>query len=89
MPRTEWTPWILPALALLATGCATEPSRTTVVKTPDLIPYHADVQARAADELGQLGPPCPRDTVIEGCSAVHRLVVDYGFVRDQIRAARE
>ena len=74
----------------MRTGYKTAISRTTIVKTPDLIWYHLTVQARAADELDSLGPPCcSRDTVIEGSSAVHRLVFDYGFPCDQIRAARE
>ncbi len=73
----------------MKTGYETAVSKTTTVKTPDLIRYHLTVQARAADELDSLGPPCPRDTVVEGSSAVYWLVIDYGFTRDQIRAARE
>lgn len=45
-------------------------------------------QARAADELERMGPPCPRDVVMEGCSAVARLVIDYKDTREQIRAIR-
>ena len=58
----------------------------TIVETPDLLEYDPDFQGLAATEVSAMPPPCPRDVVIEGCSAVHRLIKDYGLVRDQIRA---
>ncbi len=74
-------------LALLASGCGT--GRSSTLATPELFEYADGVQARAAVEMMHLGPPCPRDAVFGGCSAVHRFVIDYGFVRDQVRAARQ
>lgn len=66
------------------TSKASEP----IVIAPDLVDYTAAVQGRAADELERLGKPCPADTVIADCSAVARFVIDYGRMRDQVRAAR-
>ena len=66
------------------TSKATEP----IVVAPDIVDYTAVVQARAADELDRLGKPCPADIVIADCSAVSRFVLDYGRMRDQVRAAR-
>lgn len=67
------------------TSEASEP----IVVAPDVVDYTAAVQDRAADELDLLGRPCPADTVIADCSAVARFVLDYGRMRDQVRAARE
>jgi len=40
--------------------------------------------------MESLNGPCPRDTVnVADCSAVKRMVIDYGDLRQQIRAARE
>lgn len=72
----------LPALLL---GCGPEASDTGGV-LPDVKPYSAAFQNRAADELEKAGPPCPADVVIEGCSATHRLVIDYLDMRDQNRS---
>ncbi len=57
--------------------------------TPPIVDYTSVIQSRAANELEKLGPPCARDTVAENCSAVVRLVMDYGTLRDKIRAAKE
>jgi hypothetical protein len=60
-----------------------------VIVTPPIVDYTSEIQTRAADEFEQLGPPCARDTVTENCSAVARFVMDYGTLRDKIRAAKE
>ena len=60
-----------------------------VIVTPPLVDYTSEIQTRAADEFDKLGPPCARDTVIENCSAVARFVMDYGTLRDKIRAAKQ
>jgi hypothetical protein len=39
-------------------------------------------------ELDALPPPCDRDRVFEGCSAVGRLVLDYAWLREKARALR-
>ena len=70
---------------MLCAGCETVVSNHVV---PPVILYEPEVQERAADELEQLGPPCARDTVYPGCSAVHRFVIDYQLMRDQIRAVK-
>ena len=67
------------------TSKASEP----IVIAPDLVEYKPAVQDRAANELDRLGKPCPADTVIADCSAVSRFVIDYGRMRDQVRAAKE
>jgi hypothetical protein len=60
-----------------------------VIVTPPLIEYSGDVQDQAAKEFKTLGDPCPRDHVTAtGCSAVLRMVIDYGDLRRRIRAAK-
>jgi hypothetical protein len=66
----------------------TSKSSEPIVVAPDIVDYTAAVQARAADELDRLGKPCPADTVIADCSAMARFIIDYGRMRDQVRAAR-
>ena len=60
-----------------------------VVVLPDMEDYSKGVQALAADELGQLRPPCARDGVAKDCSVVHRMIIDYGDLRRRIRAAKD
>lgn len=60
-----------------------------VIVTPPIVDYTSEIQVRAADEFERLGPPCARDTVTENCSAIARFVMDYGTLRDKIRAAKE
>ena len=57
--------------------------------TPEIIEYEREVQLRAADELDTLGPPCPRDAVFGGCSAIKRMIKDYLLTRDRIRVLNE
>ena len=51
--------------------------------------FSKDVQAAAAVEMKALAGPCTRDTVVGDCSVLKRLVIDYGDLRQRIRAARE
>jgi len=60
-----------------------------IVVAPDLVEYNPEVQDRAAAELDRLGKPCPANVVKLDCSAVSRFVIDYGHMREQIRAAKE
>jgi hypothetical protein len=60
-----------------------------VIVTPPLVDYTSQVQSRAADEFEQLGPPCARDHLTENCSAAARFIMDYGTLRDKIRAAKK
>lgn len=60
-------------LSLPLAGCAQGHSRVF----PDLVPYTQSVQSQAAGELE--GGACP---------ALAGMVVDYGMVRDQIRALK-
>ena len=58
--------------------------------TPPIEDYTKELQAAAAAEMKSLNGPCPRDTVnVTDCSAVKRMVIDYGDLRQRIRAARE
>ena len=60
-----------------------------VIVTPEIEDYSKELQAAAA-EMKAIPDPCPRDTVnVSGCSALKRLVIDYGDLRQRIRAARE
>lgn len=71
-------------LVLCLASCVKANSNNVVV--PDVVAYDIAVQTLAAYELESMGPPCPRDAVIPGCSAVHRMTIDYGDMRDQARA---
>lgn len=67
-------------------ACAT--AGTSVVVSPDLPVYSEAFQARAAEELDALPPPCDRDLVLDGCSALGRLVLDHAWLREKVRALR-
>ena len=61
-----------------------------VIVTPPIEAYSKELQAAAAAEMKAIPGPCPRDTVnVTDCSAVKRMVIDYGDLRQRIRAARE
>ena len=61
-----------------------------VIVTPPIEDYSKELQAAAAAEMKAIPDPCPRDTVnVVNCSAVKRMVIDYGDLRQRIRAARE
>jgi len=76
--------WLPCTIALLASACASVPSESVVV--PAIPDYAAEVQALAAEELQRLGPPCPRDRLKPGCSAVRLMMDDYGDLRERLRA---
>lgn len=59
------------------------------IVTPDIVEYSPEVQEEARRELENLGPPCPRDVVFGGCSALNRMIKDYGYMRDQTRALND
>ena len=61
-----------------------------VIVTPPIDAYSKKLQAAAAAEMKALNGPCPRDTVnVSDCSALKRLVIDYGDLRQRIRAAKD
>ena len=61
-----------------------------VIVTPPIEAYSKELQDAAAAEMKAIPGPCPRDTVnVTDCSAVKRMVIDYGDLRQRIRAARE
>lgn len=70
-------------------GWLTSEKGEAVIVTPPIVEYDVEVQDRAADEFEKLGPPCARDTIIGNCSAAARLLMDYGTLREKIRAARD
>jgi hypothetical protein len=63
------------AATVLLAGCATAGSDGPLC--PVLVPYPAEVQLRAADELAALPPD----------SVLARLIEDYGELRARIRGA--
>lgn len=71
---------------ILSAGCAQDGIKPLVL--PHLATYSDEFQDQAADELSELPLPCARDVVSEGCSAIHRLVDDYGVLREKIRQSR-
>ena len=61
-----------------------------VIVTPPIGAYSKELQDAAAAEMKAIPGPCPRDTVIVvNCSAVKRMVIDYGDLRQRIRVAVE
>ena len=72
------------AIAGLLTSCGTVVS--SVVVAPDLVEDSPALMERAATELRAMGPACDPVEPAGDCSAVARLVRDYGIARDQIRA---
>ncbi len=87
MHKNAWMPFLLLLSGMLLSGCARGDSSRVVA--PTLLDYSAEVQNHAADELGTLGPPCARDAVFGGCSAIKRFVLDYAWVRDIIREGQK
>ena len=61
-----------------------------VIITPPIEDYSRHLQAAAAAELKVIPDPLPRDTVnVSGCSALKRLAIDHGDLRQRIRAAKD
>ena len=60
-----------------------------VIVTPPIVEYSKDIQSKAADELDKLSHACPRDVVTPDCSALSRMIADYGTLRQKIRAAQK
>ena len=58
-----------------------------VIVTPPLVDYSGEIQSAAARELEAMGAPCPRDFIIDNCSVAARMIIDYGDLREKIRAA--
>lgn len=81
-----WKTFLLLAGAIFLSGC--ESGVSSLVVSPPVIDYSDEVQQKAATEIESLGPACPRDAVYGGCSAVVRMVIDYGWMRDKLRAVK-
>ena len=62
--------------ALFVAGCAAPPPITAC---PTPVPYTAEMQARAADELASLPPD----------AALREMIADYIRERDQLRVGNE
>ena len=61
-----------------------------IIVTPPIEDYSKELRAAVAAEMKSLKGPCPRDTVnVTDCWAVKRMVIDYGDLRQRIRAALE
>jgi hypothetical protein len=82
---TVWIASNLLASVVFLSGCSRAGSDLVL---PTLPHYSEGFQRWAAAELQGLQPPCPADAVLPGCSAVKRLVIDYGDLRARISAAR-
>ena len=75
---------VIPAIlsATVLSSCA---GYGVEIVTPDIVEYEDVVLKEAKREYDSLGPPCPRDAVFGGCSAINRMIKDYQFMRDQTR----
>ena len=60
-----------------------------VVIVPPMQEYSPEFLAKAAVETEFLKEPCSHDTVSDECSALGQMLVDYGVLRDKIRAAAD
>ena len=71
---------------ILLIGCENTTSRAPIVVVPNIPKYSAEFQDRLADEI-EAGArvPCPPDILVPDCSAWQRAVIDYGYLREQIR----
>ena len=87
MTVRRWMPFLLLASATWLSGCASAGSER--LTAPPVLDYSSEVQTHAVAEMAILGPPCPRDAVFGGCSAVKRFVLDYAWMRDKVRAIQE
>lgn len=75
----------LSLLLLIAPLTACERISSSAV-SPTLANYDAAFQLRAAEEMAKLRPACARDVVIEQCSTIKRMIIDYKELRDKVRA---
>ena len=61
-----------------------------VIVTSPIEAYSKERQAAATAEMKAISDSCPRDTFnVTDCSAVKCMAIDYGDLRQRIRAARE
>ena len=71
-------------------ACAMERSeRVSSAVQPTLFEYGREVQTQGAYEFENLGPACPRDELVPGCSALRTFTKDYKTKRDEIRAIKK
>lgn len=87
MLKNGWMLFLILALTIPTAACVT--GRSSYVVAPSLFQYAPEVEQRAANELRELGPPCPRTEFVAGCSAVQTMINDYKTVRDQIRKGKK
>ena len=59
-----------------------------IIVTPPVAEYSGDLMTKAAIELDFMKPPCPRDVVSDDCSAISRMIIDYGDLRAKIDVAK-
>ena len=60
-----------------------------VVIVPPIQEYTPEFLAKAAVETEFLKEPCSHDDVSDECSALGQMLIDYGVLRDKIRAAED
>lgn len=72
-------------MTVLLSGCAGASSSGTIER-PVLVEYPPAFQVRAAQELEALGQGCPLHAAGEACSALARMIEDYGELRARVRA---
>ncbi len=71
---------------ILLIGCENTTSRAPIVVVPNIPRYSAEFQDRLADEIeANVNVPCPPDILVLDCSAWQRAIIDYGYLREQIR----
>ena len=77
---------LLTASALFLSACGQATSNVV----PELFEYSDAFQERAAEEMAEDDRrPCDRIQPQGDCSAMKRLVIDYGHLREEIRAVEE
>lgn len=82
----ETRPWPLPAFAMTVLLSACAGATTEGARAPlPLADYPPAFQRRAAAELQALPPACPLHAPEAGCSALARMIEDYGELRARVR----
>lgn len=90
MQRTGWMRLGLLLLMIPSASCETVNSnQPPIVIAPPVVAYSQEFQDKAAAELEAVSnfPVCPRDVLVPDCLAWPRLVLDFGTMREQARAA--
>ena len=88
MLKIGWMTLIVAIALPLLTACETRDSKLAPrLVLPKLEVYSPEFQNHLADEMEVLAFDCPRDFIVDGCSALATFTLDHIHLRDKVRAA--